>query len=306
MWNCMIRVTTLEPVCGTGRQRWTASWLVVVLSMGLLAGGGLVRGQTPEPDQAQEQPQEQTQEQTQEQRHEKPQFLTPSPAPNAAPSLRTGAAPLKSESALMLEKIDHQKNAIKAQMEEVEAQFTQQMAQCSLRFGVTGCQLDAQAQHLERQRPLKKQLLPLQDLERAIKAQDSRNALAQQDSLESQEREKDRMLKAQAAYEERWAQHQKALLEHQSQSAKIPNPVAHPTSQAPTPQEQSQASLAHEHKLKEAREHQAQVQKRLSDKASHPKPLPTFEEMHTRETASDLPGIRTAPADSAPSGGTAR
>jgi hypothetical protein len=206
----------------------------------------------------------------------------------------------EAQRALLLEKVRHQKSLLQSQMDAVQAEYSRQVQLCTQRFAVTGCQLDAQTQRIQHLRPLKEEMISLDDLERAIKAQEALEALAEKQSEESQARERSRMLDAQKAYDERMAQHAKVVSEHDRQEASLQKPAERATEKRPTPQEQAQALQAYEKKLANAREHQAQVQKNLREKATRPKPLPPFEEVNNAPPLSPSP-LSTAGAKTSPS-----
>jgi hypothetical protein len=233
------------------------------------------------------------------------QIVPPSSDSSLSAGLGQEGAQDHAQRALLLEKVGHQKSLLKAQMDAVEAEFSRQMQMCSSRFAVTGCQLDAQTQRIDHLRPFKEEMVSLDDLERAIKAQDSLEALSEKQSAQAQARENARMMKAQNAYDERLAQHQKVLLDHDRQATQTPKSPTHPSEPSPSLGEQSQAQEAYERKLANAREHQAQVQKRLSEKTLHPKPLPTFEELQRHQLKSaEAPPTANSPTTSSNAGRT--
>ena len=170
------------------------------------------------------------------------QILTAGPQASLSAGLGQEGAQDVAQRALLLEKVGHQKSLIKAQMDAVQAEFSRQLQLCTQRFAVTGCQLDAQTYRIQHLRPLKEEMVSLDDLERAIKAQEAREALAEKQSEESLARERSRMLQAQKAYDERMAQHEKVLIEHDRQDANLQQLPERPTEKRPTPKEQSQAS----------------------------------------------------------------
>ncbi len=278
--NCMNRPIDLEPEQSNACQRWVRDFCASRLGPGLGLGIGLGVGlgwallsmSLLTPVQAQER--------------------APESIPMSSPALSSAQdlAPEKSESELFLKQIEQRKNVLKAQMDEVENDTRQHMALCAHRFAVTDCQLDAQARRIERLKPLKDELLPLEDQERAIKAQDARDALANKHSEEALARESARILQAQAAHDQRLAQHQQEVLDHQRQADKAPKPLEPPSSQSPTREAQLEATRAYDQKLAKAREHQAQVQKHLREKTTRPKPLPAYKEPHTAETAHSQAG----------------
>ena len=228
------------------------------------------------------------------------QILTAGPQASLSAGLGQEGAQDVAQRALLLEKVGHQKSLIKTQMDAVQAEFSRQLQLCTQRFAVTGCQLDAQTYRIQHLRPLKEEMVSLDDLERAIKAQEAREALAEKQSEESLARERSRMLQAQKAYDERMAQHEKVLIEHDRQDANLQQLPERPTEKRPTPKEQSQALQAYEKKLANAQEHQARVQKNLREKATRPKPLPPFEELNNLPPLSPEPlsnaGAKTLPS----------
>ena len=277
--NGMNRPIDLEPALGNACQRWVQDFCASRLSpgLGLCIGLGLaLLGLSLST-------------------HAQAQERTPESIPmsSPAPSLAQDLAPEKSESELFLKTIEQRKNVLKAQMDAVELDTRQHMALCAHRFAVTDCQLGAQARRIERLKPLKDELLPLEDQERAIKAQDARDALANKHSEEALARESARILQAQAAHDQRLVEHQQGGIDHQRQAQKVPKPLEPPSSQSPTPEAQLEATRAYDQKLAKAREHQAQVQKHLREKTSHPKPLPAYKDPHTAAPALSLPGAKS-------------
>jgi len=222
------------------------------------------------------------------------QILTAGPQASLSAGLGQEGAQDEAQRALLLEKVGHQKSLLQAQMEAVQAVYSSQVQWCTQRFAVTGCQLDAQNNRIQHMRPLKDEMISLDDLERAIKAQEARMALAEKQSEEFQARERSRMLNAQKAYDERMAQHAKVLGEHDRQETNLPTAPERPTENRPTPKAQSEALQVYEKKLANAREHQAQVQKNLREKATRPKPLPRFEEVNNVPPLGPEPRLNAA------------
>lgn len=182
-----------------------------------------------------------------------------------------------------------ERQRIAMEIAAAEARFAEQRRECNARFAVSDCVRKATREKNAVVGNLRRQERALDDAERRRRAAARLEAQQERNSPERLQQEEERRAKALEDHRERQGRAaekaaRQAAIEQKGTQATVPGAPATPAPQgeprAPrtatgpqiTPEEAARNRAAHEERLREAREHEAEVRKRLAERKKPPAP----------------------------------
>ncbi|MBT9500792.1 MAG: hypothetical protein IV092_06075 [Burkholderiaceae bacterium] len=169
-----------------------------------------------------------------------------------------------------------EREQLRAQRQQIEAEFSAAMRECSTKFQITDCELAAKAQRRTALQPVLKQEQALDLLERQQRAQAQRERVAAKQQAKAQEAREMAAKAAKAASAPAMASSRPAQAEPPKRAASAAAPSRNDVAaeRALAASQAEQARRATQRRIKAAQAHEKEVLAREAAKAKHAAPLP--------------------------------
>jgi len=239
--------------------------------------------------------------------------VAPVRSPPASPALEapsdprpdnSGAQPSPTPDALVNPlNLDLRLEELKVQKDQIQKNFEQKNLECTKKFAVTGCKMDALHEKNELLSTIKKEEAQISQAQKRIRREQKLQEISARESPQELERAKEKAKIAQDNFNDRMKAHDHRLQEHETKlnAEGSSKPMVTPEQRALERQAGvKSAQEMYDEKIKQANEHRQEQQQRLATKTLHPKPLPVPAELKTPEQKpTDAPRPSPSPSPSA-------
>jgi len=163
------------------------------------------------------------------------------------------------------------------QKKQIQQNFEQKNLDCSRKFAVTGCKIDALREKNESMAIVKKEEAQISQEQKRLRSEQKRQEISWRESPEELERAREKAQVAQDNYDERTKAHAQRVDEHERQLNAEGLQLEDKSPEQRALERQAGAKSAqetHDEKIRKANAHRQEHLQRLSTKTLHPKPLP--------------------------------